>query len=440
MLEFGVLQDLVGYGDRVCQELVGLLLSQVQLSRRIVCNGYEKNDTASYPRNLHARVGSLLDRPRVRHHRASSSQAWSAQSSSGISPPPVVFRPSQELNLPWEDRSISEVDKGIATAVNVVESALGILWDRVSTAVEVIQTGIEGGSQVHPTGATTIAAHPSLPFFISGGSDGPLLLWGFGTPQPLAAVAPVSSSAISKVRFDPSGRFVAVADYTGLCGIYELDFSLSLSSSDMQPMRPLELLHTQSKRTYDMAFINSGSLIVTGGHGSNAAVRVWDLLRPSTNSCIAALNLPEGGCNSMVHVAQEGVLVAGGHKGDVCLISSDSWTPLVTVPAAHRASIRAIVAAPVQTKDGMMIVTGGNDGDMKLWSIGQMLRGNQGCLETLENAHEKATFMRAGSSGAIVPGTYGVLDVISTGTHLLSCGGDGRVVRRAWIASQLRKL
>ncbi len=50
---------------------------------------------------------------------------------------------------------------------------------------------------------------------------------------------------------------------------------------------------------------------------------------------------------------------------------------------------------------------------------------------TWEDAHEKGMFVRAGSASNMI-GTYGVMDLQATPSHLFSCGADGRLVRRAW--------
>ena len=43
-------------------------------------------------------------------------------------------------------------------------------------------------------GAQALAAHPGLPMFVSGGSDGAIQLWSFGAPRPLAALTPPKRS------------------------------------------------------------------------------------------------------------------------------------------------------------------------------------------------------------------------------------------------------
>jgi hypothetical protein len=53
--------------------------------------------------------------------------------------------------------------------------------------------------------------------------------------------------------------------------------------------------------------------------------------------------------------------------------------------------------------------------------------GAPALVHTWENAHEKGIFVRAASGGM---GTYGVMDLMLTDSFVLSCGADGRVVRR----------
>ena len=88
--------------------------------------------------------------------------------------------------------------------------------------------------------------------------------------------------------------------------------------------------------------------------------------------------------------------------------------------------MRALAVTPSEH----LLASGGTEGDVKLWDV--RMTGSAASSPALvhhwENAHEKGIFVRAGSGGSL--GTYGVMDLIMTDSSLLSCGADGRVVRR----------
>ena len=71
------------------------------------------------------------------------------------------------------------------------------------------------------------------------------------------------------------------------------------------------------------------SLLATGGTQSLKQrcgnVRIWDLLRPATRSCLASLSVHEGGCSALLTVPRSRLLLSGGVKGDIVAICSTSW-------------------------------------------------------------------------------------------------------------------
>jgi hypothetical protein len=90
-----------------------------------------------------------------------------------------------------------------------------------------------------------------------------LSVWPFGLPQPVASLAPLSSSPVTRIVFDPSGNHVAVADGSGACGVYHL--VALVSSTGMRRRRPVHLLDAHANKALALAFISRGaSLLATG--------------------------------------------------------------------------------------------------------------------------------------------------------------------------------
>ena len=302
-------------------------------------------------------------------------------------------------------------------------------------------------------GAQALAAHPGLPMFVSGGSDGSVQLWSFGAPRPLAALTPPVTAAVTRISFDGNGHLLAVAHASGVCGVYDV----ASACSDAQ-RRPLLVLEAHDKKALDLVFLPSGStVLVTGGVGSTqsslstakartggagASVRVWDLLRPPHSACTASLSIPEGGCSSLLALPSGDRLVCGGLKGDLAVICCTTWRPLVCL-SAHKAALKAMALAPFA--GGLeRFVTGGADGDVKVWELsGAGVLGvfvdDAGCsipqtgcvcVQHVPECHDTSVYHET------LGRSYGVTDLVSTSAFLLTCGGDGRLLRHPWVIAQ----
>ena len=183
------------------------------------------------------------------------------------------------------------------------------------------------------------------------------------------------------------------------------------------------------------------SLLATGGIQSVKQrcgnVRIWDMLRPATRSCLASISVHEGGCSALLAVPCSRLLLSGGIKGDIVAICCTSWAPLVTIPG-HKGTLTSLAMAPSTTSRALgHFVSGGADGDIKVWDLQMMLASNDkldtlaptshgdACVQHLADCHEKST--------QTLGATYGVLDLVSTRSALLTCGADGRLVHRPWL-------
>jgi hypothetical protein len=75
------------------------------------------------------------------------------------------------------------------------------------------------------------------------------------------------------------------------------------------------------------------------------SVRVWDLLRPTSRSCVASVTVHDGGCGALLAHPSRPLLISGGIKGDICLTSTLSWRPLCTIPA-HKGAVKCMTLVP----------------------------------------------------------------------------------------------
>jgi hypothetical protein len=207
-----------------------------------------------------------------------------------------------------------EVEKRLGTAVTAVEGLIegvwdsianskpaGILtaaaaggvgggvWDSLSTgADQVLRFGAEdtapiavrgeggggGGSGSSARGADSslpssqgaqaLAAHPSLPMFVSGGADGVIQFWSFGAPRPLATLAAPVAAAVTRLAFDCNGHLLAVAGASGVCAVY--DVASACAGSDAR-QRPLVVLEAHEKKALDLVFLPCGSTLLVSAGG-----------------------------------------------------------------------------------------------------------------------------------------------------------------------------
>lgn len=285
-----------------------------------------------------------------------------------------------------DESEIGSTSQTTPSVLNAAEGVLEMLWDKVSTsAAEVVHSVAEVGSQgssPSSVGAMALAAHPWLPVFVSGGSDGTVLLWGFGAPQPLSSFGSMSG-LINRMRFDDPGAKFCGCDSTGLAAVWNFELARGAGLD----RRPVDLIQAHSRRCYDVSFLDNGSLIGTAGSGSASSVCVWDLLMPPSSACAAALNLHEGSANSLCHYNEKHLLISGGHKGDICVTDTRTWRCLRTVHNAHRLATRALCISP----SGNIIVSGSTDGDIKFWDIENFVTGagDASPVATWSGAHEK---------------------------------------------------
>ena len=113
----------------------------------------------------------------------------------------------------------------------------------------------------------------------------------------------------------------------------------------------------------------------------------------------------------------------------------------MTIPG-HKGTLTSLVMAPSTTSRALgHLVSGGADGDIKVWDLELLLAtndkdiplgpstptscGDYACVQHLVDCHEKST--------QTLGATHGVMGIVSTRSALLTCGADGRLVHRPWL-------
>uniref|UniRef100_A0A1A9WTI4 Pre-mRNA processing factor 4 (PRP4)-like domain-containing protein n=1 Tax=Glossina brevipalpis TaxID=37001 RepID=A0A1A9WTI4_9MUSC len=182
----------------------------------------------------------------------------------------------------------------------------------------------------------------------SGGHDGAVKLWSFGSEESIADITGHMPHRVSKLAFHPSGRFLATACYDASWRLWDLE-------------QKTEVLHQEghAKSVHCLAFQADGSVIVTGG--LDAFGRVWDL---RTGRCIMFL---EGHLGSIfgVDFSPNGFHIATGSQDNTCKIWDLRRRQSVYTIPAH---INLISDVKYQRDGGSFLATCSYDCTTKIWS------------------------------------------------------------------------
>ncbi|KAL4360243.1 hypothetical protein S83_027107 [Arachis hypogaea] len=305
-----------------------------------------------------------------------------------------------------------------------------------------------------------LSSHPMRPFFLVGSSNTHIYLWEFNKNKAMATYGvlpaanvppPYALASISALKFDHFGHRFASAALDGTVCTWQLEVG------GRSNVHPTESSLCFSGHALDVAYLSSsGSIIAVAGYSSNAVnVVIWDTLAPPTTSR-ASILCHEGGAHSLSvfdsHVGGGSVspiIVTGGKGGDVGLhdfryiatgktkrhrhIDTMGHSPTVSsthdkdqktdgmlwyIPKAHSGTVTKVVTIP----NTSLFLTGGTDGDVKLWDA-----QNTKLVHHWSRIHDKHTFVQPSSRGfgGVVRAAVTDIQVVSQG--FLSCGGDGTV-------------
>ncbi|ELR14288.1 WD domain, Gbeta repeat containing protein [Acanthamoeba castellanii str. Neff] len=283
--------------------------------------------------------------------------------------------------------------------------------------------------------APWVESHPTYPYYVSGGTDGAVLLWGYGGGGGGAKASgsrggPAGGgSRVTRVRFNASGSKLGATDMAGALSLWRFDLS------EEEHVGPFFKYRVHSKRALELCWINEGSVLATGGTsragGKRRDVALWDVLMPSP--CVASWATHPGGAHSLAYSPRHQLLVSGGKEGDLCVFDLRQRVLLRTISRAHALNIKCLALAP----DESLLASGSTDGAVRVWDLGGAAVLAE--REHWADVHEKRTFMKPTTGFFSRPiSTYGAMDVAFANGRLLSCGADGRLLSRPIFSASTR--
>ncbi|CAG9116832.1 unnamed protein product [Plutella xylostella] len=208
-----------------------------------------------------------------------------------------------------------------------------------------------------------MAAHPTLPLYLTGGADGSVQLWEWGHPSCVwSPRAPGAYGKVTRVRFSDYGNKFCVADADGNLALWQLQPPGPQPPQTTVKPRPYFTHQCHSKGISDFVFLGSCSLIATAGHSSESKnVAIWDTLMPIKKALVCSWTCHEGGASCVAWAASTASLISYGRRGDVCVWDVRTRTARHKLHAHHTA-IKCVALSPNEDR----YAVGAADGDIKL--------------------------------------------------------------------------
>uniref|UniRef100_A0A914I5X4 USP domain-containing protein n=1 Tax=Globodera rostochiensis TaxID=31243 RepID=A0A914I5X4_GLORO len=270
------------------------------------------------------------------------------------------------------------------------------------------------------SGVRRLEAHCSLPYYVSGSSDGSIILWEWGVEQPVFIARVTGQFAkVAKLSFSQNGARFAAVDGDGLLCIWQ-------AQPGVAAKKPYFSQKCHNKFASDVKFLGQTStLLVTAGHSINDQnIVLWDTLMPQSKSTVHSFVGHPDGAYCVAYQPNTQSIISGGKHGEICIWDVRQRQLRATLRAFDNAgaSVRSICLDP----SGDTIAAGSSEGDIKIWSSATVVPQLLYSLPT-EHAARSGFSLRQVASVSI----QGVQQInIDSRMNMCSCGADNSLKLR----------
>ncbi|XP_043524972.1 cilia- and flagella-associated protein 52 [Frieseomelitta varia] len=239
--------------------------------------------------------------------------------------------------------------------------------------------------------------------------------------------ANVCAMVTSLIRY--KNNFILVA--TALCEIYEIE----LSSFQM---RLIVTCHTNS--IYDLAFPrNSSEIFATA---SKNDIRIWKLANQKE---LLRITVPNFACSSICFDSNGGSIISTWNDGTIKGFALNGGKLLFEINSAHTKCVSTVTI----TNDDDKLISGGCDGQVRIWNakselrhLLQVLKEHRGPITSLHVSPDNKSLISSSTDGTCILWNlrnftrkfmlsgntmYMATCFTPSGIQILTCGTDGKI-------------
>ena len=227
-----------------------------------------------------------------------------------------------------------------------------------------------------------VAFSPSGNLLASGTGDGVVRLWDVATGE-VRRLAPAAQQSVTAVAFSPDGSLVASSSWDGAVRIW------ATRTGEPYLPNPGHLYGVGC-----LSFSGDGRQLASGG--GDGTLRLWET---ATGRVLMSLAQPGAEWKSIAVSRATGTLMAGEWR-DIYLWDLETGA-LRTRQYAHQGWVRAALVGDQRT-----LITGGYDSVLGLWALPAGarlgdLKGHRGVVSSLSVAADGSTILSGGEDGDV---------------------------------------